>query len=74
MGLAGQRGWRWLNVAGWDWKKNRDFLYHAMKNAKGGKARILDIGFDPKRGFKGKITLDEIEVPRRKRISTPMDR
>jgi hypothetical protein len=34
-----------------------------MKNVRDGKARILDIGFDPKKGFiKGTITLDEMKL------------
>jgi hypothetical protein len=67
IGVAAKRGWRWLGKGSrsdwiWDWKKNRDFLYHAMKNARDGKARILDIGFDPAKGFKGKFTLDEMKL------------
>ena len=68
IGVASKRGWRWLGKGSrsdwiWDWKKNRDFLYHAMKNAREGKARILDIGFDPKKNyFRGTITLDEFDL------------
>jgi hypothetical protein len=68
VGVASKRGWRWLGKGSrskwiWDWKKNGDFLYHAMKNARDGKARILDIGFDPKKNyFRGTITLDEFDL------------
>ena len=67
IGVASKWRWRWLGKGSgsdwiWDWKKNRDFLYHAMKNARDGKARILDIGFDPAKGFKGKYTLDEMKL------------
>jgi hypothetical protein len=68
IGVAAKRGWRWLGKGSrsdwiWDWKKNRDFLYHAMKNARDGKSRIFDIGFDPKKNyFRGTITLDEFDL------------
>ncbi|MFM9961275.1 MAG: polymorphic toxin-type HINT domain-containing protein, partial [Planctomycetaceae bacterium] len=63
IGLAAQRGWRWLSGRNWNWKRNRDFLYHAMDNVRKGNARILDIGFDAAKGFKaGSITLREMQL------------
>ncbi len=44
--IAATNGWRTLSGVGWTWKKNRDFLYHAMNNVRAGKARIFDVGFD----------------------------
>ncbi len=61
--VAGRHGWRTLGGP-WTRQRNRDFLYHAMRNARKGAAQIFEIGFDPRRGYHGPKSITHWEMRR----------